>query len=306
MIYVSQGHEDGIGLEAFIKAIIQLPQHITRKFELHANIEALNKSLNSLKLPMQKDQDRIYIGGQEILFKNVKKEKGPLSSASLRQVLGHIKESDILVTLPTSKDQLIFNGENCSGHTDFFRKYYSDHNITMLFKGVHSYLLLLTDHIPLKDVPTAINRELISKKCSYAIDGINRFFGKVEEVIFSGINPHAGENGLLGHEDKVIAKYIEHQKQKGKIKYVGPIPGDTMHFHTNHSTEQLFVCAYHDQGLSSFKEKNGLLGINITFGLPFLRFSVDHGTAFELYGKNMADASGCLFVLKEAYKVSTR
>ena len=107
------------------------------------------------------------------------------------------------------------------------------------------------------------------------------------EVYISGLNPHAGENGLLGNEENEILDAIENLRELyPRIIFEGPIPGDGIHLQkTKKQAHQLYVYMYHDQGLSPFKQKHGLVGLHMTFGLPFLRMSVDHGTGFEIYGK---------------------
>ena len=126
----------------------------------------------------------------------------------------------------------------------------------------------------------------------------------IEKVIITGINPHAGESGLIGSEDSVIKKSInELRKRNPKIKFSGPISGDSMHAELKDSKKELQVFCHHDQALSYFKFKNGIIGINTTFGLNFLRLSVDHGTALGLYGKNEANPLGSYFVLTEAIKI---
>ena len=104
-------------------------------------------------------------------------------------------------------------------------------------------------------------------------------------------------------EEKYIKKDIlDLEKLYGHI-FSGPFSGDTLHHHQRLDKKQLFVYMYHDQGLAQFKSQYGLIGLNITLGLPFLRLSVDHGTAFDLYGKNKANISGMLFLFKQAFEV---
>ena len=142
-------------------------------------------------------------------------------------------------------------------------------------------------------------------KVRTTLDNFKKYFFPFEEVVFSGINPHAGENGILGDEEKHIKSAMtDLEKHYGKI-FTGPFSGDTLHHHYLSDKNQLFVYMYHDQGLAQFKSQYGLIGLNITLGLPFLRLSVDHGTAFELYGKNKANISGMLFLLKQAFEVNS-
>jgi len=304
MIYVSQGHEKGISLEVFFKAVLRLPTEIISCIELHANKDEVKKTLTDLDFQFQFSDEKILIFNKIVKIKPLDGSDNFQSSESLKNILNVIKHNDVLVTLPTSKDQLVHNDINCSGYTEFLRSYFKNDNLSMIFKGIDGYTLLLTDHIPLSQVPKSIKKELVVEKIRNSIIGLTKYFNGPDKFIFSGINPHAGEGGILGQEDEVITEsLIALKKEFDGIKFIGPIPGDTLHFHERHNSKDVFVYAYHDQGLPRFKDNSGLFGINITLGLPFIRMSVDHGTAFSLYGKNTADCSGCLYVLKEAYKV---
>lgn len=208
------------------------------------------------------------------------------------------------MTLPTSKDQLIYNGQSLAGYTEFFRSFYNNNNIAMTFKGTTQNVLLITDHVALKDVPKTITEELIVEKTNTTLNFYQKYFYAFDEVIFSGINPHVGENGILGSEDKIISVAIDELKKKHTLTFKGPYSGDTLHMHHDETKKQLFVYMFHDQGLSQFKAMHGLIGLNISMGLPFLRLSVDHGTAFDLYGKNKANPTGLIFLFKQAFEVT--
>jgi 4-hydroxythreonine-4-phosphate dehydrogenase len=304
MIYVSQGHERGIGLEVFLKAALQLPSSLLDIIEIHANQEDLKETAATLGFDLIIDSSSLSFSNIRVKYKPVANGALPNSTLSLNSILKIIGPSDILITLPTSKDQLIFQKTICAGYTEFFRSYYHESNLSMLFHANNLDVLLITDHIPLKEVVNEIRVKMVIEKVRNSIDGLEKYFRKPTQVIFSGINPHAGENGILGSEDSVITDAIEELSHEYReIDLVGPLPGDTLHFHRNPEVRQLWSYSYHDQGLPFFKEKFGLFGINVTLGLPFLRLSVDHGTAFSLYGTNSADCSGLLHVLYTAYEV---
>ncbi len=306
MIYISQGHEKGIGLEVFFKSCLSLPQHVLDTFCLYVSIKSAKETLNSLNLDYNIENDNISLFSKTIKIETIEAtDPYTESSQSLVEILKTIKPKDILITLPTSKDQLTLNNINCAGYTEFFRNYFNKDSISMIFKSYDLNILLLSDHIPLRDVTTKLNKEIIESKLQQTLSGIKKYFKEFpQEIHFAGINPHAGENGVLGNEDSIIEEVITSLTlQFPMLSLLGPHPGDTLHFHHNPERRQLFVYSFHDQGLPFFKDKYGLFGINITMGLDFLRMSVDHGTAFSLFGKNQASSSGCLYVLNEAYKV---
>ncbi len=309
MIYISQGHERGIGLEVFFKSTLSLSQGVLDEFNLFASEASCSTTLKSLNLDYKINDTFILILNKRIRLTKINSDTANTeSSDSLIRILKVIQSNDILITLPTSKDQLPLKGHNCAGYTEFFRNYYNIPSLSMIFKSYDLKVLLLSDHIALSQVPKNITTELTYTKTKKTLNAIAQYFcNNPDEVIFSGINPHAGEDGILGHEDSYIEEAIKLlTKDFPQISFKGPLPGDTLHFHQKQSLDQLFVYAFHDQGLPFFKDKYGLFGINITMGLDFLRMSVDHGTAFSLFGRNLASSSGCLYVLNEAYKIHSR
>lgn len=297
MIYVTQGHEKGIGLEIFLKSYLLLSKHEKSQVTLVANPNDLKNNLSDLKLSASNFKDLKVIHPDP-------NKKLPSSTSTLLKALEVITPQDILVTLPTSKDQLILNNKNMAGYTEFFRSYYKNVNISMTFKGVSQNVLLITDHVALKDVTKTITKELVVDKTSTTLEFYKKYFSTIDEVVFSGINPHVGENGILGNEDILINHAIDELKSNHILKFSGPFSGDTLHMHVNPSIKQLFVYMFHDQGLAQFKAQHGLIGLNVSMGLPFLRLSVDHGTAFDLYGKNKAITSGMIFLFKQVFEVT--
>ncbi|PIK14351.1 4-hydroxythreonine-4-phosphate dehydrogenase PdxA [Halobacteriovorax sp. JY17] len=300
MIYITQGHELGIGIEVFLKSFSLLNSTQQKSFTLIASKETVENNLQTLSFDYQIHGDRIVYNSNLLHFIDFPKSEIPESTSSLNIALNKIQSTDILLTLPTSKDQLIDNGELKKGYTEFLRHRYMKANLCMVFKAFQDTTLLITDHIPLSEVGKVITSQMIKEKIEITLKGLSEYFHSVSEVIVSGINPHCGEGGLLGTEDQVIAPAL---KKIHNVRIVGPISGDTLHFHTDSNKAQLKVYMYHDQGLPQFKDKYRTIGLNITLGLPFLRMSVDHGTAFDLFGKNIADFSGCFYMLKEAIKV---
>ena len=173
----------------------------------------------------------------------------------------------------------------------------------MVFESLNERILLITDHVPLKEVPNSIDVPLIVSKVQTTLKGYASLKIPIQEVIFSGINPHAGENGILGSEDSVVTHAIQKLGiQFPNINFSGPCSADVLHFFKKIHSVQLFVYMYHDQGLPKFKNEHGTIGIHITFGLPFLRVSVDHGTAFNLYKKDQANYMGMYYLLNRVLK----
>ena len=300
MIYVSQGHEKGIGLEVFIKSFLCLTKDYQDKFILISNTDTLNDHAKFLASIQDIGQSSIYFHDGCMLKVKCLDEKGvvPQTTMSLNYCLENMVETDILLTLPSSKDQFFLNEKKLSGHTEFFRKYYHKNYIGMNFLAQDTNVLLLTDHISISDVTKAITISSVINKVNSSLLALEPM-REIEEIFFTGINPHCGENGEISHADDVIAKSILQLKKEHPSKtFFEMLAGDTIHFNMK-SKKQLFVYAFHDQGLAPFKLKYGLSGINFTSGIPYRRVSVDHGTSFNMYGKNIANYSGMLFLLSE-------
>ncbi len=296
MIYVTQGHEHGIGLEIFLKSFLLLSKNEQKEVVLVCDENVFKKNLIDLHL-------------SQSFFSNLKTIPNAVhskfhSTNSLLTCIDLLGEKDVLVTLPTSKDQLIYQNKHCAGYTEFFRAYYQNQSIPMTFMGLGKNILLITDHVSLKEVGSSITSNLIVEKTKVTLDSYKKYFSPIEDVVFAGINPHAGEGGILGSGEEHIKKAIELlSKNYGNI-FSGPYSGDTLHTKEIHNKNQLFVYMFHDQALASFKSQYGLIGLNITLGLPYLRLSVDHGTAFDLYGKNKANATSMIYLFKKAFEVT--
>lgn len=302
MIHISQGHEESIGLEVLIKSILTIPSKYLDQLKLHCFKNTLETHLKIININHEILDDRLKINNREIALKILERGENSETLTSLDSAISECNENDVLLTLPSSKDQFIKNDFNNNGHTEYLRNTFNDSNLSMAFVGPLNNVLLLTDHIPVSKISESINTELIIDKTSKVLDNIDGI-RPIKRVLFSGINPHCGEQGLMGDEEKYIEESINILDEKyPNVDFIGPISGDTLQFIPTDKTD-LLVYAAHDQGLAPFKTVNGLLGINVTFGLPFLRVSPDHGTAFYLYGKNEANYQGMLFVLNKILKI---
>ena len=292
MIYISQGHEKSIGLEIFFKAFQQISKSKQEQCLLACHRDSLAENLKNCHLKHSYNENEIQFENSVLNIKLLEKSNLSETMNSLNYCLDHINKNDSLFTLPSSKDQFVLNGTQFLGHTEYFRHQYKNSDLAMVFQFDDILMLLLTDHIPLKEVTSKINKKLVFSKINLCLN----IFSNLKEVFIAGVNPHGGENGLFGLEDDEITKAVNKLRQNfPAISFSGPLAGDSLFI--NPKQNCLYVSTFHDQGLSAFKSKFGFLGSHLTLGLPFKRYSVDHGTAFELYGKNKADYRGCLNVL---------
>ena len=295
-IFVTQGHEKGIGLEVFFKASLFLSTDKLKSITLVAFEESVHQTLSSLNYPFKLHPQGIEIAGVMINAKWMTQIEISQSYTCLIHAM-QLSETQkgILYTLPTSKDQ--FPG--FPGHTEFFRHHYKKSDLGMFFSSPKLKVLLLSDHIAVKDLSALLTEKLIYSRLYAAISCLKKWHWPIDQVLVAGLNPHAGENGLIGHEDVRVQKVLKRIRDKVHIKITGPYPGDTMLLEQR-SEQDILVYQYHDQGLGIFKGIQGYVGSNITLGLPYPRFSPDHGTAFALYGKNESDYRGCAYSLNEA------
>jgi 4-hydroxythreonine-4-phosphate dehydrogenase len=207
---------------------------------------------------------------------------------------------EAMVTAPIQKSTIVDGGfRNFVGHTEFLaEKSDTPHVVMMLVankvNGISRPLrvALATTHLPLSKVPEAITAESLDHTLSVLdFDLRDRFAIKSPRILVAGLNPHAGEDGKLGREEiDIIAPAIERAKKRG-INAVGPLPADTLFNHKHLETADAVLAMYHDQGLPVLKHASFGHGVNITLGLPFIRTSVDHGTALDLAGTGKADVT---------------
>lgn len=294
-LYVTQGHEKGIGLEVFFKSCLLMRSADLLVIKLIAFEKAVEQTLTSMKLPFKIGEDFIDVAGSKVTVTWLKDINHSQSFTALELGMKLSEISGVLFTLPTSKDQ--FPG--FAGHTEYFRAFYHRQEMGMFFSSPKLQVLLLSDHIPVNQLSTVMTEDIIYERLLLSLNTLSKWGWPVKKILISGMNPHAGENGLIGHEDQRVSAAIKRLGLKIKLDMAGPLPGDTMLMEQK-SPHDLLVYLFHDQGLGVFKGLQGFIGSNITLGLPYPRFSPDHGTSFGLYGKNQADYRGCAYSLKEA------
>lgn len=294
-VYVSQGHEAGIGLEVFFKSCLLLSAEELSKITLIAFPDSVHQTLRLLKIPHEIKEDSLTITSLSLSTVWLTDVDHSESFSALTLAIKLAETGGVLYTLPTSKDQ--FPG--FPGHTEYFRKFYHRPELGMFFSSPRMQVLLLSDHLPISALSDALTEDVIAKRLHEAVLTLSHWNWPIKRILISGLNPHAGEKGLIGHEDERITHVMKRLSSAFKFPITGPYPGDTMALEQN-DPHDLLVYLFHDQGLGVFKGLQGFVGSNITLGLPYPRFSPDHGTSFSLFGKNLADYRGCSFSLKQA------
>lgn len=228
---------------------------------------------------------------------------------------------DAMVTAPLQKsvmNDVTAPGKTLfTGHTEYLAQRCGVNHVVMMLcavlparflglkKNTNLRVALATTHLPLKDVPSALNQTHIVEMIDIVNQDLQLRFGIANPVIrVAGLNPHAGEAGYLGREEiEIISPAIEMAKAAG-IAVSGPYPGDTMFDTQALEHVDAFIAMYHDQGLAPFKFVSFGGGVNVTLGLPIIRTSVDHGTALDIAGKGSANSSSMLEALRLAYQLA--
>jgi 4-hydroxythreonine-4-phosphate dehydrogenase len=212
-----------------------------------------------------------------------------------------------VVTNPIAKSVLYGAGFPFPGHTEYLASLSSAAHPVMLLASPELKVVPVTIHVPLKDVAALLTTELILATVEITARDLSRYFGiERPRLAVAGLNPHAGEDGNLGREEvEVIAPAIEAARAKG-IDATGPHPADTLFHESARRTYDCAICIYHDQALVPFKTLAFEEGVNVTLGLPFVRTSPDHGTAFSIAGTGTANPKSLIEALKLAAAMSDR
>ena len=236
---------------------------------------------------------------------NIAGARCSLDSLELAVGLTRSGAASAIVTGPVSKAQLYGIGFVHPGQTEFVaeRCGIARENVVMMLAGPTLRTVPITTHIPLKDVHDLISTDLIVSRARTTERGLARDFGiERPRLAIAGLNPHAGESGALGREEiDIVIPAIEQLREEG-IEIEGPLAADTMFHPRARARYDAALCLYHDQALIPLKTLHFDEGVNITLGLPIVRTSPDHGTAFGIAGKNAADPGATIAAIQLAYR----
>jgi 4-hydroxythreonine-4-phosphate dehydrogenase len=211
---------------------------------------------------------------------------------------------DAIVTAPLNKEALHKAGKNFSGHTEILASLTGKKDYAMLLYDRKLSVIHVSTHISLKDAITGLSVDRIEKVIVMADEVMQRLNGSRPRIAVSGINPHAGENALFGREEiEKIIPAVNNMRKRG-INVEGPLPPDTVFLQAVKGRFDIVVAMYHDQGHIPMKLLGFNSAVNITVGLPLIRTSVDHGTAFEIAWQGKADENSMVNAIKVAVRMS--
>ena len=212
---------------------------------------------------------------------------------------------DAIATAPINKAAWAAAGLTWRGHTDLLAHLTNTAGVRMLFHAPRLNVVLATVHVPLAEVPALLTPERVETTIRLAHDELPRFGFAGPHLALAGLNPHAGEDGLIGDEEqRVLAPAVDRCRAAG-IDITGPVPGDAVFRRAVNGEFDAVIACYHDQGLIPVKLIAFGEAVNVTLGLPIIRTSVDHGTGFDIAGKGMADPSGLIAAVRLAVKLAT-
>ena len=199
-----------------------------------------------------------------------------------------------IATAPLNKEALALAGLPWRGHTEMLASLTGTDRVAMMFWSDKLRVVLATIHIPLAEVPAALTTDAVADVIELTHRELPRFGFARPRLALAGVNPHAGEHGLLGREEMDALEPAVARCRAAAIDVVGPLPGDTVFVRAMRGEFDAVIACYHDQGLIPVKLLAFGRAVNVTLGLPIVRTSVDHGTAFDIAGKDVADPSSMI------------
>lgn len=318
---VSIGDPNGIGLEIIIKAFSH--QKTLNEFIaiVYSNVEIIEFHLAHLKLDLEinviksiSESLKGKLNVFEISSSNFKVDfgksniqSGDIAFRSLNTATKHIIENkiDCLVTAPIDKNTIQSKNFEFNGHTEYLTKISNKNNSLMLMVHQNLKVGVVTNHLSIAQVAEAISEELILTKIAILEKSLKNDFNiKNPKIALLGLNPHAGDGGIIGIEEITIIKPAIKIANEKNFRVFGPFPADGFFASEKHKEFDAVLGMYHDQGLIPFKMLSKNQGVNFTAGLPIIRTSPDHGTASDIAGKNKASFKSfmnALYLSKDIY-----
>jgi 4-hydroxythreonine-4-phosphate dehydrogenase len=317
------GDLNGIGIELIIKSL-----HDNRILEICTPVVfASNKSINFYRKSLP-DINFVYSSSKEFNRLNTKQINvyncweeevaitpgvlneigGKYALLSLQQATAALKDGhiDALVTAPIHKKNIYGEDFKYSGHTPYFKDYFGVNDVLMFMVASNIKVGLVTEHVSIADVAKHITKEAIIGKLRIMNGCLQEDFGiDKPRLAVLGLNPHAGDDGLIGNEEETIIRPAVKEAKQNMMVF-GPYSADAFFARAQHEKFDGVLAMYHDQGLIPFKSLAIGEGVNYTAGLPFIRTSPDHGTAFDIAGKGKADEASFLAAIYEAIDIVRR
>ena len=294
-IAITMGDPAGVGPELCVKLLAETDVITRCTPVIFGSAEILNRAAQTLKIDLPNGFETVdipLIG--DFAVGKVDQNCGRASFEYINQAIAAAQEStvDAVVTNPINKESWHAAGIKYPGHTELFAERYDTDRFCMMMYSPSFSVSMVTTHVGYQEVPSLLTIDRILEVIELSASAIERIENRPARLVCLGLNPHAGENGLFGNqeEETIIAPAVEQARSKG-IAIEGPFPPDTCFLPRRRESTDVFICMYHDQALIPFKALNFETGVNVTLGLPKIRTSVDHGTAFDIAWQGIADVS---------------
>jgi 4-hydroxythreonine-4-phosphate dehydrogenase len=303
------GDPAGIGPEIALKALAS-PQRPEATVSVFGAVSALRERARRFALPDPDSLDvrLVDLPGGAVPLGVASAAGGRLAAEAVLAAVREARQGlvDALVTAPLNKEALAAAGYPWPGHTEMLAEAAGASDVAMMFVGGGLRVALLTIHQSLRSVPDALNAAEVRRIVRLVCRELPRFGAAGSRVALCGLNPHAGEGGLFGREERdVLIPAVAALRNEG-LDVTGPLPADTVFVRAARGEFDAVVAAYHDQGLIPVKLAAFGHAVNVTLGLPFVRTSVDHGTGFDIVEKGTADPSSLLAAMTLAAELCPR
>jgi len=302
IIGITMGDPNGVGPEVIVKAISSNEIRDLCEIVIFGDAGILQKAANN-SITELKIVECSEFGLEDLKPSTLDKKAGQASLDYITTAVNSAlkNEIDAIVTAPISKESTHLAGSEYPGHTEMLKDLSGSNQAVMMFEGNKFKVMLVTIHEALSNVPKLISKDRVLSTIKLTHDSlVNLFKIDAPKIVVCGLNPHAGESGAFGNEEiDHIIPAVEEARELG-INIEGPLPADTLFYYANLGKWDAVVAMYHDQGLIPFKMVSFNDGVNITLGLPIIRTSPDHGTAFDIAWKGVADPSSMIAAIKVA------
>lgn len=324
VIGISCGDLNGIGIELIIKTFSdnRILEHCTPViFASNKAINFYRKSVAEINFNFQSTKDFNRINPKQVNIFNCWEEEvsinpgqltndaGKYAVLSLQTAVAALKQKQIdgLVTAPIHKKNIQSSEFSFTGHTPYLKNIFGVNDVAMMLCAGNFRVALVTEHVPVAEIAKNITKENIISKLNIIHKSLQKDFGiDKPRIAVLGLNPHAGDEGLIGNEEETIIKPAIKEARNNNMLVVGPYSADAFFARRSFERFDAVLAMYHDQGLIPFKALAVGEGINYTAGLPAVRTSPDHGVAFDIAGKDKADTSSFVAAVFECIDIINR
>jgi 4-hydroxythreonine-4-phosphate dehydrogenase len=321
VIGITSGDLNGIGIELIIKTLADhriLDQCTPVVFASNKVINFYRKAVPEINFNYQSLKEINRLNPKQVNVFNCWEEEVNITPGVMNETGGKYavkslmvaaellkqKQLDGLVTAPIHKKNIQSPSFSFTGHTPYLRNLFNVPDVVMILCSGNFRVALVTEHIPVAEIGKLITKEIIVRKLSIIHQGLQKDFGiDKPRLAVLGLNPHAGDEGLIGNEEETIIRPAVKEAKNNNILAIGPYSADAFFARRQFEKFDAVLAMYHDQGLIPFKTLAAGDGFNFTAGLPVVRTSPDHGVAFDIAGKNKADASSFATALFECIDI---